>query len=96
LAFGVLASLTRLRRRVLVAGRCRLRWPRLRDQLLRGTPPAAAIFTSGDKITNMARLVGYGTFLVEHLIFGPYPGLALVKGVKRALTTHPLPHRGQK
>jgi len=27
---------------------------------------------------------GYGTFLVEHLIFGLFLGLALVKGFKRA------------
>ncbi len=32
----------------------------------------------------MAKLVGYGTFLVEHLIFGLHLGPALVIGVKRA------------
>ena len=45
---------------------------------------AAAIFDSGDQITNMAELVGYGTFLIEHLIFGLFLGLILFMGAKRA------------
>ena len=49
-----------------------------------GLPLAAAIFNSGDQITNMAELVGYGTFLVEHLIFGLFLGLILFMGAKRA------------
>jgi len=32
----------------------------------------------------MADLVGYGTFLTEHLIFGLFLGLILVMGTKRA------------
>jgi len=32
----------------------------------------------------MAELVGYGTFLVEHLIFGLFLGLILFMGAKRA------------
>lgn len=35
-----------------------------------GLPLAAAIFNSGDQITDMAKMVGYGTFLTEHLFFG--------------------------
>jgi len=49
-----------------------------------GLPLAAVIFTSGNQITNMAQLVGYGTFLVEHLIFGLFLGLILFIGTKRA------------
>lgn len=49
-----------------------------------GLPLAAAIFSSGDQITNMAELVGYGTFLVEHLIFGLVLGLIIAMGAKRA------------
>lgn len=37
----------------------------------------------------MAQLVGYGTFLVEHLIFGLFLGLILVMGAERALNTPP-------
>jgi len=33
---------------------------------------------------NMAELVGYGTFLVEHLIFGLFLGFILFMGAKRA------------
>lgn len=49
-----------------------------------GLPVAAAILGSGDQITNMAELVGYGTFLVEHLVFGLFLGLILLMGAKRA------------
>jgi hypothetical protein len=40
-------------------------------------PLAASVFSSGDQITHMARLVGYGTFLVEHLLFGMTVGVLL-------------------
>jgi len=40
-----------------------------------GLPITAALFSSGDQVTHMARMVGYGTFLVEHLLFGPALGL---------------------
>lgn len=42
-----------------------------------GLPLAAAIFNSGDQITHMARMVGYGTFLLEHVLFGLALGLLL-------------------
>lgn len=35
-----------------------------------GLPLAAAIFDSGDPIKNMAEMAGWGTFVVEHLLFG--------------------------
>jgi hypothetical protein len=35
-----------------------------------GLPIAAAVFGSGDQITHMAELAGWGTFVVEHLVFG--------------------------
>lgn len=35
-----------------------------------GLPVAAKLFGSGDQITHMARMVGYPTFLVEHVLFG--------------------------
>lgn len=43
-----------------------------------GLPLAAAIFGSGDQISDMASMVGYGTFMIEHLIFGAALGLLLV------------------
>lgn len=35
-----------------------------------GHPLAAAIFDAGDPIRNMAEMAGWGTFAVEHLLFG--------------------------
>ncbi len=33
-------------------------------------PVMGAIFSSGDQITHLARLAGWGTFITEHMIFG--------------------------
>lgn len=38
-------------------------------------PIAAAIFDSGDPIKNMAEMAGWGTFIVEHLLYGLVLGL---------------------
>lgn len=35
-----------------------------------GLPLAAKLFNSGDQITHMAKMVGYPTFLTEHVLFG--------------------------
>ena len=35
-----------------------------------GLPLAAAVLGSGDQITHMASMVGYPTFLLEHVLFG--------------------------
>lgn len=35
-----------------------------------GLPLAASIFGAGDPIADMAKVAGWGTFIVEHLIFG--------------------------
>lgn len=40
-------------------------------------PLAVAVFSSGAQLTHMATMVGYGTFLVEHLLFGTALGLML-------------------
>jgi len=40
-----------------------------------GLPLAAALFDSGDPIKNMAEMAGWGTFVIEHLIFGLVLGL---------------------
>lgn len=82
--FGVLASLARIRGMALVAAA--VVWGGLVFVISSfvGLPLAAAVFSSGDQITNMAELVGYGTFLAEHLIFGLVLGLVLFMGAKRA------------
>ena len=43
-----------------------------------GLPLAATIFSAGDPITNMASMVGYPTFLVEHIMFGVATAFALL------------------
>ncbi len=40
-------------------------------------PLAAAIFGAGDPIKNMAAMAGWGTFLVEHLLYGLTLGVLL-------------------
>ncbi|MCP9624130.1 hypothetical protein NMK54_28705 [Nocardia otitidiscaviarum] len=42
-----------------------------------GLPLAAAIFSGGDPISDMASMVGYPTFIVEHLLFGGALGMLL-------------------
>jgi hypothetical protein len=43
-----------------------------------GLPAAAAITGSGDTISNMARIVGYPTFAVEHIMYGIALGALLL------------------
>lgn len=45
-----------------------------------GLPLAASIFNSGDQITHMARMVGYPTFITEHVLFGLALGVLVVAG----------------
>jgi hypothetical protein len=56
-----------------------------------GLPLAAAVFGSGDPIRNMAEMAGWGTFAIEHLIFGLVLGLvAGVLGQRATRTAKPL------
>jgi len=47
-----------------------------------GLPLAAALFGGGDPIRDMASMVGYPTFLVEHLLFGATLGLMLLGALR--------------
>jgi hypothetical protein len=42
-----------------------------------GLPIAGSLFNAGDPITHMARIVGYGTFAIEHVVYGITLGLVL-------------------
>jgi hypothetical protein len=57
-----------------------------------GLPIAAALFNSGDQIKNMAEMAGWGTFVVEHLLFGLVLGLlvagARIRTALPAVATH--------
>jgi hypothetical protein len=60
-----------------------------------GLPLAAAIFDSGDPIKNMAEMAGWGTFIIEHLLFGLLLGVLAYLGRARtpsALTDHAAVH----
>ncbi|EHB56038.1 hypothetical protein MycrhDRAFT_3232 [Mycolicibacterium rhodesiae JS60] len=49
-----------------------------------GLPLAATVFSSGDPIAHMAVMVGYGTFLIEHIMFGVAAALVLLPFTRRA------------
>lgn len=52
-----------------------------------GLPVAAALFGSGDQITHMAKMAGWGVFFVEHLVYGLVLGLLVAAARKRAQAT---------
>jgi hypothetical protein len=53
-----------------------------------GLPVAAKLTASGPVITNMAKMVGWSTFAVEHLMFGAVLGL-LTFALSRTTQTEP-------
>jgi len=57
-----------------------------------GLPLAAAVFDSGDPIKSMAEMAGWGTFIIEHLIFGLTLGVLLgLNHVRAAAPTAAVP-----
>jgi hypothetical protein len=48
-----------------------------------GLPAAAALFGGGDPIRNMASMVGYPTFIIEHLLYGAVLGILLLAALRR-------------
>jgi hypothetical protein len=60
-----------------------------------GLPLAAAIFDSGDPIKNMAEMAGWGTFIIEHLLYGLVLGVLAFLGCSKtpaALADHAAAH----
>jgi hypothetical protein len=49
-----------------------------------GLPLAAALFGSGDPIANMAQMAGWGTFIIEHLLYGLVLGLLVALDRRRS------------
>ena len=57
-------------------------------------PAAASITGSGDVVANMARIVGYPTFAIDHVMFGVALALSLLAVTPRPNTTpNPLSRR---
>ena len=52
-------------------------------------PLAAAIFDSGDPIKNMAEMAGWGTFIIEHLLYGLTLGVLVAAAHARSSATAP-------
>lgn len=77
--FAVAAGLLRLRGRMLVAAGPVWGGVVFLVSSFVALPVAASLFGSGDQIARMASMVGYGTFLAEHLIFGLALGLLLAR-----------------
>lgn len=69
-AFAIVVARLRLRRPMLIAAGAIWGVVVFAISSFIGLPIAAKIFDSGDQITHMAKMVGYATFLIEHVIFG--------------------------
>ena len=54
-------------------------------------PIAAALFGSGDQIANMAEMAGWGTFFIEHLLYGLVLGLLVALDRRRSSAVTPAP-----
>jgi hypothetical protein len=52
-----------------------------------GLPAAAAILGAGDPIRNMAQMAGYGTFIIEHLLYGLVLGALVALWGRQGSTT---------
>ena len=68
--FAIAAALLHLRGRLLIAAGAVWGAIVFLMSSFIALPIAAALFNSGDQISQMASKVGYGTFLTEHLLYG--------------------------
>jgi len=75
--FGLLAALPRLRGVMLIADGAVWGAVVFAVSSFVALPVAASVFGSGDQIIQMAKMVGYGTFAIEHVIFGVTLGMML-------------------
>lgn len=86
--FGLLAVLARLKGAVLVAAGVVFGLLVFAVSAFVGLPAAAALFDSGDQIADMATMVGFGTFITEHLLHGLVLGLVLLALLARGRRDH--------
>lgn len=83
--FAVMIAAARLRGPVVVAAGAAWGVAVFAASTWVGLPLAANVFSSGDQITNMATMVGYPTFIAEHVLFGLALGLLVVAGGRSAM-----------
>jgi hypothetical protein len=74
--FGMLARALRVTRPVVVAAGVSFGFAVMLVMAFVGLPAVASVFDSGPPIRDMASMVGWGTFTVEHVIYGLVLGLA--------------------
>jgi len=53
-----------------------------------GLPIVASLFGGGDPVRNMATMVGYPTFVIEHVIFGLALGALVTRPLSQVGPTH--------
>ncbi|CAA0127020.1 Uncharacterised protein [Mycolicibacterium vanbaalenii] len=83
--FGVVAGLLRWHGAVLVGAAVLWGFVVFAVSAWVGLPIAASLFGGGDPIRNMAMMVGYPTFVGEHLAFGAVLGLLLIAPLRRGV-----------
>jgi hypothetical protein len=81
--FGVIAAWARLRGVGLVAAATAWGLVVFAVSTWIALPAAASLFGGGDPIQNMAAMVGYPTFIIEHMMYGAVLGLVLLKPTTR-------------
>lgn len=88
-AFGVLASRLRLGLAALAGTGLVFGFGVFAFSAYLGLPAAASIFDSGDPIENMAEMAGWGTFVIEHLLYGVTLGALVAVGLVRSSAFSP-------
>ncbi|MGB3356216.1 MAG: hypothetical protein WBB00_26085 [Mycobacterium sp.] len=83
--FGVAARLLRWRGPVLIAAATAWGFVVFVISAWVGLPLAASLLGGGDPISNMATMVGYPTFIGEHLLYGAVLGLLLAAARRRGV-----------
>jgi hypothetical protein len=81
--FGGLVAMVALKRAAVVAAGAVYGLVVLLGNAFIGLPIVAEVFGGGDPIADMPMMVGWGTFLVEHLIYGLALGAVVAAGVTR-------------
>jgi hypothetical protein len=86
--FGVLLSMTSLNRMLTVLAGVVFGIVVMLANAYVGLPIVAEVFGGGDPIADMPSMAGWGTFLVEHLIFGAVLGAVVAARAHAPRTKH--------